>query len=264
MRRARAIVRRTGLRAHLEAARKLVERNALATVGRRPNPTRGRILCYHSVGSPVYRVNDVSPRQFRRHINLALSWGYRIVPASDIALTGGQPKDLAITFDDGVRSVDTHAAPFLADLGVPWTMFVVTEWAAGKGWWHPEEFMRWDEIERLPEKGAIIASHSATHRNFGRLSADEARYELFESRSALQSRLGIDAAEFAIPFGRARDWSDEAHAIALEAGYQTIYAASENRRARGTVPRTFITGVDNDRVFRGVLEGAFDEWEEWF
>ena len=51
------------------------ERNALAAFGRSNRPTRGRILCYHSVGTPVYRVNDVSPKHFRRHLELMLARG---------------------------------------------------------------------------------------------------------------------------------------------------------------------------------------------
>jgi hypothetical protein len=35
------------------------------------------------------------------------------------------------------------------------------------------------------------------------------------------------------------------------------------RRPPGTVPRTFITRFDNDRLFRAALGGAFDRWEEW-
>ena len=45
----------------------------------------GRILCYHSVGQEEWGINDVTPAQFRRHIELALNAGYRFVPASEIA-----------------------------------------------------------------------------------------------------------------------------------------------------------------------------------
>src|SRR5262245_9454674 len=95
------------------------ERNILAAVGPRRQRTEGRILCYHSVGQPVWGVNDVSPEQFRRQIELALREGFRFVPASQIGRTGGGPRDLAITFDDGLKSTLTTAAPILAEYGVP-------------------------------------------------------------------------------------------------------------------------------------------------
>ncbi len=52
-------------------------------------------------------------------------------------------------------------------------------------------------------------------------------------------------------------------AAARAAGYTAVFAQSEERRPPGTVPRTFITRFDGDRIFRGALGGAFDRWEEW-
>ena len=40
--------------------------------------------------------------------------------------------DLAITFDDGLKSVLTNAAPILAEYDVPWSLFVVSDWADGR------------------------------------------------------------------------------------------------------------------------------------
>src|SRR3954466_14453274 len=92
---------RTG-RAHFATARLCCERYALSTVGRRVSRAGGRILCYHSLGQKEWGVNDVSPRRFQRHLELALNAGYRFVPANEIAATGGRPNELAITFDDGL------------------------------------------------------------------------------------------------------------------------------------------------------------------
>src|SRR5687768_9771531 len=130
------LARSAGLnRARVASARMCCERNVLATVGRRPARASGRILCYHSIGQPLWGVNDVSPSQFRRHLELALRAEYRIVPASEIVRTGGGLKELAITFDDGLKSVLTHAAPILAEYGVPWSLFVVSDWADQRHPW---------------------------------------------------------------------------------------------------------------------------------
>ncbi len=236
----------------------------LATVG--PSGTtrrRGRILGYHSVGTPAWGVNDVSPARFRHDLEVALAAGYRFVPADEIARTGGQPNALAITFDDGLTSVATNAAPILAETGVPWTLFVVSDWADGKHGFGDGVLLGWREIERLAARGVSVGSHSVSHRNFRTISPDAARHELFESRRVIEARIGIRTSAFAIPMGRARDWTPEAHAAACEAGYETIYANAENRRAPGTVPRTFISRFDDDRIFRAALRGSFDGWEEW-
>jgi peptidoglycan/xylan/chitin deacetylase (PgdA/CDA1 family) len=225
---------------------------------------RSRILCYHSTGTPLWGVNDVSPARFRRHLELALAGGYRFVPAADIAAGRYGDRDLAITFDDGLASVALHAAPILAELGIPWTIFVVSDWAEGKAPLWPEgTLLGWREIEHLAAAGAQIGSHSVTHGNFGLMSEDQAREELAGSRRVIASRLGIVTNSFAIPMGQAADWTPAAAAAARDVGYEYVYAQAEETRPPDTIARTFITRWDGDRVFRAALGGRFDRWEEW-
>jgi peptidoglycan/xylan/chitin deacetylase (PgdA/CDA1 family) len=243
-----------------------IERSVLATrsaIGApRPRPN-GRILCYHSVGTPAWGVNDVHPQNLRRHIEAALALGYRFVATDEIRRTGGTPRDLAITFDDGLLSVAAYAAPILRDLQVPWTLFVVTAWADGKHGFGDGVLMGWSEIESLAAQGATIGSHSVTHRNLRFLEPGEVASELFESRRTILDRTGITATTFAIPFGQSRDWPTGASAVARSAGYEAIYAQSEHTRPPETMARTFISRFDDERVFRAALRGAFDYWEEW-
>jgi peptidoglycan/xylan/chitin deacetylase (PgdA/CDA1 family) len=258
------IVRATGFRRkHLAAARMCCERNILATIRSRSPRSAGRILCYHSVGQPQWGVNDVSPRQFRRHLDLALAAGWRFVPASEIVRTGGGPRDLAITFDDGLKSVLTNAAPILAEYGVPWSLFVVSDWAEGRQSFGEDVFLTWAEIERLAGAGVEIGSHSVTHPNFAWLDAAQAADELGTSRRVIEQRLGFAPATFAIPLGQSKNWPEVAAVAAREVGYTTVYAQAEQTHPDGTVPRTFVTQFDGDRIFRALLGGAFDRWEEW-
>ena len=258
------VARRAGLRrSRIASLRMCGERTTLATFGRGARSERGRILCYHSVGTPQWGVNDVSPDRFRRHLELALRAGYRFVPAETIACGNGRPRDLALTFDDGLTSVATNAAPILAEHGIPWTLFVVSDWAEGRHSWGEGVLLGWREIELLAGQGVSIGSHSVSHPNFSTLAAGIAHHELNESRRMIEMRLGIAPTAFAIPMGKARDWSPVAQSAAQAAGYTLIYAQSADRRARGTIPRTFITRFDNDRIFHAALKGAFDSWEEW-
>ena len=118
----RAGVRRT----HIASARMCIERNVIPMKPGSKADLSPRILCYHSVGTRAWGVNDVRPRQFRAQLEAALSSGRRFVPAQAIAAGNGKPGDLAITFDDGLRSVARNAAPILKDLDIPWTMFVLS------------------------------------------------------------------------------------------------------------------------------------------
>jgi peptidoglycan/xylan/chitin deacetylase (PgdA/CDA1 family) len=239
------------------------ERNVYARIGRGAGTDTSRILCYHSIGTPEWGVNDVSPKRFARHIELALEEGRRFVPASVIARGEGAPKDLAVTFDDGLMSV-WNAVPVLDSYRVPYTLFIVSDWADGNAPWADDDlFLGWGDVTKLAARGATIASHSVTHPNFGQLSLEQGVHEMSESRAAIAKKLAMAPAEFAIPFGQSKDWGGKLSQAAAALGYDVVYAQSEARRSPGTVGRTFVTKYDNDTVFRGALHGRFDKWEEW-
>ncbi len=237
------------------------ERELLARLHHRPQD-RSRILCYHGVGTPGWGVNDVSSEQFVEHIESALRLGYRFV-SLDEAVRHQAARTLAITFDDGLASVATNAAPILRALGVPFTVFVVSAWADGRHDFGDGVMMGWTDLQRLADGGAAIGSHSVSHPNFSRLGPAETARQLRDSREAISCRLGITAETFAIPFGRSSDWTAAAADAATQVGYRMVFAQSEDARPPRTVPRTFVARSDNHRTFRAALEGAFDSWEEW-
>ena len=79
---------------------------------------RGRILAYHSVGTPEWGVNDVSPRDFERHLQIAVDDGWSFATPADVIAEPDKPQ-LALTFDDGLASVLANAAPVLRHHGIP-------------------------------------------------------------------------------------------------------------------------------------------------
>ena len=260
------IVRVTGLRRrHVAAARMCCERHWLATTANAQVNARaiGRILCYHSLGQSVSGVNDVKPKQFRRQIELALRSGFRFVCPAEIAQTGGAPRDLAITFDDAWTSVLSEASPILREYNIPWLLFVVTSWCDHKSSWAKEHILPWRDIDRLMADGAQIGSHSATHPDFGLIEKAQMIDELGNSRETIRQRLGFAPNTFAIPYGQSMNWPEVADRTARDTGYETVYAQAEETRPSNTVPRTFVTRFDGDRIFRALLRGAYDRWEEW-
>lgn len=259
------IARAVGLRrARIASLRMYVERHGLATVSRDRRRNHGRILCYHSVGQSWMGVNDVTPQQFRRHIDLALEAGYRFVPAAQIARGGGEANELAITFDDALKSVRAEAAPILKQYGIPWTVFVISDWAEQRDPFTVEQALGWRELHDLAAEGAALGSHSVTHPDFAQLEMSRMREELEGSRDMFERRLGFRPSEFAVPFGQSKNWPATARTAAAEAGYEIVYAQAEDTRPPGTVARTFVTKFDHDRTFTALLHGAYDHWEEWY
>jgi peptidoglycan/xylan/chitin deacetylase (PgdA/CDA1 family) len=250
-------------KANVAAARMYAERNMLATLHRAVPRNGGRILCYHAVGQREWGVNDISPAHFRKQLEFALNAGFRFLPATEIAASGGGANDLAITFDDAVKSVASTAAPILAEYGIPWSVFVVSSWADQQSDWARSCVLGWRELEQLARAGADIGSHSVTHADFGKLERSRIAEELGASRLAIQEHLGVAASTFAIPFGQSANWSDFADSAARAVGYDVIYAQAERTRPPGTIARTFVTHFDHERIFHALLRGAFDSWEEW-
>lgn len=239
------------------------ERHALASVpGRRPRD-RGRILCYHAVGQPEFGVNDVPPDLFRRQIELALKLGYRFVAPAEIASTGGKPMDLAVSFDDALKTVRTQADPILREYHIPYSVFAVTEWCEQQHDWEKSGVLSWGELKEMIADGVEVGCHSATHRDFGEIDLPRMQDEFTRSRARFDERLGFVPDIFAIPFGQSKNWNETADKAAREAGFTVIYAQAEETRPPGTVARTFVTRFDNDHIFKASLRGAYDRWEEW-
>lgn len=116
---------------------------------RRPSPP-GVILAYRRVASCPWDVHGlcVAPEDFRaqmehlrQHRNpLDLAELTARAAAGDLP-----PGAVAVTFDDGYADVLRVAAPILAELGVPATVFVATE---GLDRAEPRELW-WDSLERI-------------------------------------------------------------------------------------------------------------------
>lgn len=252
-------------RHHVAAARMCCERNVMAIANRSRRDEGSRILAYHAVGTPYVGNNDLAPRRFREQLEFALEAGYTFAPAHEITDGTAPANSLAITFDDGIRSAATTAAPVLAELGIPWTLFVVSGWADGDARdWAGDMLMDWTDVARLADQGVHIGSHSVTHPNFSRIDTGQVTFELEESRRVIESRLGIVVDDFAIPMGQSKDWTQQAAKAAAEAGYLRVYSQAEDGRFPGTVGRTFITRWDNRLVFRAALSGVYAGWEEWY
>lgn len=123
-----------GERAHRSFGHGLLKASAarVLTAVARPRPLS---LAYHQV-VPELRGVDlnlvVSASTFERQIRLLLSRGYRpLTQAAQAAeLLSGTPSSrpsLAVSFDDGYLDTLTVAAPILKSLGVPFTVYFISD-----------------------------------------------------------------------------------------------------------------------------------------
>jgi peptidoglycan/xylan/chitin deacetylase (PgdA/CDA1 family) len=201
---------------------------------------RPLVLCYHAV----------SP-----------NWEHRLAIQPDLLLRQVRAlsrfRQVRVTFDDAFRSAAT-VFPDLERLGVPVQIFVCTRYAlvgapltipelAGDD---PEQLatMNWDELREQAARGIAIGSHAVSHPHLTRLSEDELRRELNESREEIEDRLGRPCEDLAYPYG---EHDERVRAATRAAGYRRAYAlrgsTSDAYAAprldlyrRHTVPRTLL------------------------
>jgi peptidoglycan/xylan/chitin deacetylase (PgdA/CDA1 family) len=130
-----------------------------------PRPARRRrararegplIVLYHRVIEPEGDAMGVcvSPANFARQLEV-LKATRDVVPLTEI-VGDVPPRAAAVTLDDGYHDNLEHAAPALAAVGIPATLFVATgPVAGGEGFW-------WDELERLLRTAPREAEPSLT------------------------------------------------------------------------------------------------------
>lgn len=138
---------------------------------------------------------------------------FRVVPLTMITdcIRQSQPVPpglVAITFDDGYKTVYQTAFPLLQELGFAATIFLVTGYCNEKNTWPAYtvrtpvlELLSWSEIYAMAEKSFDFGSHSATHADLSRLSERQILEEIEKSKDEIQRRLGKDPSFFAYPYG---------------------------------------------------------------
>jgi peptidoglycan/xylan/chitin deacetylase (PgdA/CDA1 family) len=165
------------------------------------------VLCYHMV-SPTYEHRlAISPVLLLRQVRF-LSRFQRV----------------RASFDDAYRSA-ASVFPELRRMGVPVQVFVCTGYARdGAPLAIPElagddsqqlATMTWDELRDLD-----VGSHGITHAHLPRLSDEELRRELVDSKQQIEEELGRACPDFAYPYG---EHDERVRAAVRAAGYERAY-----------------------------------------
>jgi peptidoglycan/xylan/chitin deacetylase (PgdA/CDA1 family) len=206
------------------------------------------VLCYHGISATWPDPLAVAPDRLRSQLARLLRRDWRATTFSEaVARPGG--RTLAVTFDDGLRSVFRHALPVLRELGIPATVFTPTgfvergapfAWPEIEHWLggeheHELEGMSWEELAELREAGWEVGSHSVSHARLTGLDDEALAAELRGSREAIEARLG-PCRSVAYPYSDVDDRvADAARAAGYEAGAAVLPARARDDPLR--VPR---------------------------
>lgn len=223
-----------------------------------------RILMYHAIGTPIEGdvrcLYNMTPARFEKHMRyLAKQYKDRIVSLNPLALRGDSLK-FALTFDDGYRDNLSEAAPLLADLGIPFTVFVCTGAVAGRraGFLNPEEVR---ELAGMP--GVQIGSHCVDHARLTECDERRLNEELAGSKAYLEDLLGSEIVSLSYPHGAVnRKVRDTAESVGYRIGASSRFDINQSGRDPLLLCRTDIWADDDLPTFEQKLGGDWD-WNRW-
>jgi peptidoglycan/xylan/chitin deacetylase (PgdA/CDA1 family) len=222
------------------------------------------VLMYHSVKTG-------ERERFTRQMDRLLKFARPVRADFTPDATGRTRNYVAITFDDGYRSILDNALPILHERSIPVTIFVPTGHVGGSARWvrddNPrdkgETLLRAEELKHLYANGVTIGSHSVSHRPLPSLQESEALAELVESRRALEALLGDRVPLCALPYGAS---SAGVLRLAQDAGYTRVFLG-DPIRSRGQIDghvtgRIGVSPTDWSLEYLLKIRGAY-RWLPW-
>jgi peptidoglycan/xylan/chitin deacetylase (PgdA/CDA1 family) len=145
---------------------------------------------------------------------------------------------VALTFDDGMRSVFDVALPILRQYRAPAHLFLHTgavEGTATGASAYP--MLNWDQINRLAEGGVVIESHTHSHRDLRALSDSEIDAECAMADTLIERHVGQRPQYFAYPFGNCSHRVAERIGARYVAAFTARLGFLSTRTTRSQLPR---------------------------
>jgi peptidoglycan/xylan/chitin deacetylase (PgdA/CDA1 family) len=225
--------------------------------------TSATILVYHRFGPVVADSMTVTTAVFASQLKYLHDSGYNIVPLREVvnfAAGHGElpPRAVAITADDGHRTVFSDMAPLVERYRIPVTLFIYPSAISNASY-----AMTWEQLAELKATGLFsVESHTYWHPNFRiekrRLSTEDywklVDSQLNKSREVLERRLGGRVTMLSWPFGI---YDDELIAAATKSGYVAAFSIERRKVSRGdnvmALPRFIVTDGDVGQRFQSLL-----------
>ena len=183
------------------------------------------ILMYHHV-APAAAPGDIYPgltvtdADFAAQLAYLRSQGYHTIDLRQLfgalyAHKALPARPILLTFDDGYADNYTHALPILRRVKDRAEFNIITGFVGRT--LGVNTYMTWPQIKAMAAEGMEIESHTINHPDLGILPEDKVRYELRDSRTALQRELGAPVQFFAYPDGQPfKSGTAEARALLLK------------------------------------------------
>lgn len=167
------------------------------------------IVCVglHDVMGDIHDSITTPTNVFRDFVGYIAEKGYGICSMHDYLSKSKEERKkwIVCTFDDGYKSLTNDALEILKKQGFTATVFVCTGLIGKDNSWNNKdailrEHLDINAINLLIKEGWEVASHGVFHKNLLKLSDVEIKYELLESKKALNEIVGY-CDTYAYPYG---------------------------------------------------------------
>ncbi|RMA93075.1 polysaccharide deacetylase [Hydrogenothermus marinus] len=206
---------------------------------------------YHNIAKPPRNARlkslYITPAQFERQLKFLKLIGYKYSEIDKI-----EDKTVIPTFDDAYKDFIENAYPLLEKYGYKGYVFVPAKLVGKYNEWDYEklnvkkEIMDWEDLRFLVSKGYKIGSHTLTHPDLTKLSDEELKKEIFDSKKILEDKLGVEIDTFCYPYGY---YNDKVTEMVKKAGYKYAFLVEEKRCSLDKPYEIGRINVAGNRVF---------------
>lgn len=225
------------------------------------------VLVYHRFGPVVADSMTMTTHLFESQIKYIIENGYTVIPLRhlvDCYLRKKQTlpsRSVAITVDDGHKTVYTDLFPLVKKYQIPATLFLYPSVLSNASY-----AMTWNQLREIQASGMFdFQAHTYWHPNFKnekkRLSSSDYEHfvqmQLKKSKEKLERELGIKVDMLSWPFGI---YDEDLIRKAVGAGYISAFTI-ERFHAKASdpvmaLPRYLITHADKGKAFGKILGGS--------
>ncbi len=227
---------------------------AVRMISGRPDPSKVRILCYHRV-RPQRDYLSVTPEDFEAQMKHLAALGLRSAPLKDLLEGSVNPGALILTFDDGFLDNYEQAFPIMKKYGFTAAIFCVSSRMGTPG------YLNRDQILEMMKAGFEFGAHTVSHPHLPRITKEEKRAEILNSKAALESLTGKPFDLFCYPYGEHdKDCLEILEGSGFRAACSNIPGANRASPLENPflLKRTEISGFDTLEDYDLKIAGAYD------
>lgn len=218
------------------------------------------IITFHSLDTSG-SVISYPPQLFSRFISVLAASDLPVCDL-DTLLRNETEHGVALTFDDGMATLYSHALPVLRDHQLPAHLFLATGAVGLDNRWPSQptstrifEMLTWDQIETCSDNGIFIESHTVSHPDLRRLNAQRLAEECERADEEIKQRIGRSPSYFAYPYGysnqQIRDYTRSRYRASVTVELRPLSSNDD----RAALPRLDSYYLRSPRV-----QGHLDSW----